>query len=89
MCVVILGPRIVHSVQISVRFEPICHRIKDSFGLGARLDIGEVLDHFTLVKWRPFVVPLYLFNRGGRSIEYSYLPVLFLYRVFIVIGIEL
>ena len=90
VCIVILGPRIVYSVQISVRFEPICHRIEDSFCLGAWLDLGEVLNHLTFFKWRPFVWPLYLFNRGGWSIEYSNLPVLFLYRVFlIVVGIEL
>ena len=90
VCIVILGPRIVYSVQISVRFEPICHRIEDSFCLGAWLDLSEVLNHLTFFKWRPFVRPLYLFNRGGWSIEYSNLPVLFLYRVFlIVVGIEL
>ena len=33
VCVVVLGTRIVHSVQISVRFEPIGHRIEDSFCL--------------------------------------------------------
>ena len=84
VCVVVLGTRIVHSVQISVRFESIGHRIEDSFCLGARLDLGEVLDHFTFIKRRTFNGSRYLFNSGRRSIENSYLLVLFLYRVFLI-----
>ena len=49
MCVIILGTWIVHCVQVSVRFESICHRIEDSFSLGARLDLGEVLHYFTFI----------------------------------------
>ena len=84
VCVIVLGTWIVHSVQVSVLFETIGHRIEDSLSLGARLDLSKVLDHFTFIKRRTFNGFGYLFNRGSRSIENSYLPVLFLYIVFLI-----
>ena len=82
--VVVLGTWIVYSVQISVRFEPVGHRIEDSFSLRACLDLSKVLDYFTFIKRRTFNGFGYLFNRRSRSIKNSYLPVLFLYRVFLI-----